>query len=45
MAASLAKLAGVPWPPKPDGDPEKVEEPIEESVGATDPSRKQMPPK
>jgi EAL domain-containing protein (putative c-di-GMP-specific phosphodiesterase class I) len=45
MAASLAKLAGVPWPPKPDGDSEKAEEPIEESVGTMDPSGKQMPPK
>ncbi|MEE8253303.1 MAG: hypothetical protein V3R17_05150, partial [Hyphomicrobium sp.] len=34
MAASLAKLAGVPWPPKPDGSSKKDEEPKEESVVA-----------
>lgn len=45
MAASLAKLAGVPWPSKPDGNSEKGEEPKEESVGTTPPGPKQMTPK
>ncbi len=45
MAASLAKLAGVPWPPKPDGSSEKDEEPKEESVGAAPPGSKDMGPK
>jgi hypothetical protein len=45
MAASLAKLAGIPWPPKPDGSSEKDEEPKEESVGAAPPGSKDMPPK
>ena len=45
MAASLAKLAGVPWPPKSDGSSKKDEEPKEESVGAAPPGPKEMPPK
>jgi len=45
MAASLAKLAGVPWPSKHDGDSEKGEEPKEESVGTAPPGPKQMRPK
>ncbi|MGI9404081.1 MAG: hypothetical protein ACR2OF_06200, partial [Hyphomicrobium sp.] len=45
MAASLAKLAGVPWPPKPGGDSKKDEEPKEESVGAAPSGSKEIPPK
>jgi len=42
MAASLAKLAGVPWPPKPDGEPKMDEDPQKESVGAAPPGSKDM---
>ncbi len=45
MAASLAKLAGVPWPPKPEGESKKDEESKEESVGAAPSSSKDMPPR
>jgi hypothetical protein len=45
MAASLAKLAGVPWPPKHDGSSKKDEEPKEESVVAAPPGSKGMLPK